>query len=327
MTPKRASGGQKKGSVGKATLGRLLGALIVVSFGLGVLGVLSSAGDASRSWMTGWPHATPTPAGQAPQGEPPPDPTSTPSPTPQPTALKLGTCQCTDYVYSQRLDIEEGMGQARAWLASARARRLPYDQVPQVGDIAVFLNGVYGFSAEYGHVAIVTEVNEDRTRFNIAGWDGLKADCALETYPDLLVNSNTYFIHYKDIRHRLKRQSRPLVSRVEIAVSPQPPAPSDGTMRVFVLVFPDRDYRAARLLIDDRVVHETSAARFSFEWKATPCDVGSHRLRVEVANGNYHDWSLPEGGEMDVLLKDPATAKASVPEHSPEGEPPQTCPS
>ncbi|HKZ54591.1 MAG TPA: CHAP domain-containing protein [Anaerolineales bacterium] len=112
-------------------------------------------------------------------------------------AERLGNCQCTDYVYSRRADLPQSMGMAKNWLASARVLRLPYDQVPQVGDVVVFLQGEYGFSAEYGHVAIVIWVNESRDRFDIAGWDGLKADCVLEIYHSLAVTDNTFFIHRK----------------------------------------------------------------------------------------------------------------------------------
>jgi hypothetical protein len=108
---------------------------------------------------------------------------------------RVNGCQCTDYVYNQRPDIPEGMGHAKDWLYSARLQRLPYDQVPQVGDVAVILNGDFGFSAEFGHVAIVTEVNDARDRFSIAGWDGMKDDCVLQIVYDLPVTYNTFFIH------------------------------------------------------------------------------------------------------------------------------------
>jgi surface antigen len=108
---------------------------------------------------------------------------------------RVGSCQCTDYVYSQRPDIPAGMGHARDWLYSARVHRLPYDQVPQVGDVAVILNGEFGFNAQFGHVAMVIEVNDSRTSFSIAGWDGLKNNCLIEVFNDLPVTRNTYFIH------------------------------------------------------------------------------------------------------------------------------------
>ena len=104
-------------------------------------------------------------------------------------------CQCTDYVYNQRPDIPLGMGHAKDWLYSSRVNRLPYDQVPQVDDVAVFLHGEFGFNTQFGHVAIVTEVNEERTAFSIAGWDGFKNDCRLQTFENLPVTSNTFFIH------------------------------------------------------------------------------------------------------------------------------------
>jgi hypothetical protein len=108
---------------------------------------------------------------------------------------RVDGCQCTDYIYLQRADIPLGMGHAKSWLYSARVHKLPYDQVPQVGDVAVILNGEYGFSAEFGHVAMVTDVSQDRTTFSIEGWDGFKNDCRQQTFQDLKVTYNTYFIH------------------------------------------------------------------------------------------------------------------------------------
>jgi len=109
-------------------------------------------------------------------------------------------CQCTDYVYNQRPDIPLSMGHAKQWIQSARALRLPYDQVPQVNDVAVIINGEFGFSEEFGHVAMVTSVNEEHSRFTIAGWDGLEDDCALHTYADLPITVNTFFIHQRHPR-------------------------------------------------------------------------------------------------------------------------------
>jgi hypothetical protein len=114
-------------------------------------------------------------------------------------SASVNACQCTDFVYLHRPDIPHLMGHAKDWLSSARSQRFPYDQVPQVGDVAVILHGEYGFSAEYGHVAIVIQVNEARDRFGFAGWDGLKADCQVEVYLDLPVSDNTFFIHRKEI--------------------------------------------------------------------------------------------------------------------------------
>ncbi|NIM95518.1 MAG: CHAP domain-containing protein [Anaerolineales bacterium] len=110
---------------------------------------------------------------------------------------RVDGCQCTDFVYSQRTDIPDGMGHARSWLASARYFRLPYDRIPQLGDVVVILNGQFGFSSFYGHVAIVIGVNETRDRFSIAGWDGMKNDCNLEIHLDFPVTTNTFFIHRK----------------------------------------------------------------------------------------------------------------------------------
>jgi surface antigen len=114
---------------------------------------------------------------------------------------RVDSCQCTDYVYNQRPDIPTGMGHAKDWLYSARVYRLPYDQVPQVGDVAVILQGEFGFNAQFGHVAMVIEVNESRTTFSIAGWDGFKNDCRVEIFQDLPVTQNTYFIHQKIDTH------------------------------------------------------------------------------------------------------------------------------
>jgi hypothetical protein len=94
------------------------------------------------------------------------------------------------------------MGHARDWLHAARLHRFPYDQIPQVGDVAVILNGAFGFSAEYGHVAIVIAVSPARGRFSIAGWDGLTGDCQMQVYRDLPVTRDTYFIHFKDLSQR-----------------------------------------------------------------------------------------------------------------------------
>ena len=108
---------------------------------------------------------------------------------------RVDGCQCTDYVYSQRPDIPAWMGHAKDWLYSARVYRLPYDQVPQVDDVAVILNGEFGFSAEFGHVAMVIDVNEERDAFSIAGWNGFLNDCRLQVFLDLPVTNNTFFIH------------------------------------------------------------------------------------------------------------------------------------
>ncbi len=107
-------------------------------------------------------------------------------------------CQCTQYVYRQRPDLPKGMGDAKDWLKSARYFRLPYNQVPQIGDVAVILNGEFGFSKGNGHVAIVIGVNAAHDRFDIAGWNGLKSNCLLEINTNLPVTPNTVFIHRHD---------------------------------------------------------------------------------------------------------------------------------
>jgi len=103
-------------------------------------------------------------------------------------------CQCTDYVYRQRDDIKTGMGHARDWIYSAHSRSLPVSEVPRTGDVVVIINGEHGFNAEFGHVAMVIGVNRDHTRFDIAGWDGLKNNCTVEIYTNLTVTNNTVFI-------------------------------------------------------------------------------------------------------------------------------------
>jgi len=110
---------------------------------------------------------------------------------------RIDGCQCTDFVYGVRLDIPTGMGHARDWLYSARVHRFPYDRIPQIGDVVVILNGAFGFSAFYGHVAIVIEVSENRDRFSLAGWNGFMSNCEVEIMSDLPVTYNTYFIHSK----------------------------------------------------------------------------------------------------------------------------------
>lgn len=120
------------------------------------------------------------------------------SPEPASAEYPLNGCQCTDFVYQMRSDIPPGMGHARDWLYSARVHRFAYDRVPQVGDVAVILNGQFGFSWYFGHVAIVVDVDESREHFSFAGWDGYKANCQVEVYTDFPVTYNTYFIHRKD---------------------------------------------------------------------------------------------------------------------------------
>jgi surface antigen len=117
-----------------------------------------------------------------------------------PAAYPLNGCQCTDFVYNLRSDIPSGMGHARDWLYSARVNRFPYDRIPQVGDVVVILNGQFGFSYLFGHVAIVVDVDETREHFSFAGWDGFKANCQVEIYTNFPVTYNTYFIHRKDAR-------------------------------------------------------------------------------------------------------------------------------
>ena len=62
----------------------------------------------------------------------------------------------------------------------------------------MILNGAFGFSWYYGHVAIVIDVSENRDRFSLAGWNGFKGNCEVEIVSDLPVTYNTYFIHPKE---------------------------------------------------------------------------------------------------------------------------------
>jgi hypothetical protein len=119
-------------------------------------------------------------------------------PEPARAEYPLNGCQCTDFVYQMRSDIPSGMGHARDWLYSARVHRFAYDRIPQVGDIVVIVNGEFGFSWFFGHVAIVVDVDEAREHFSFAGWDGFKANCQVEVYTDFPVTYYTYFIHRKD---------------------------------------------------------------------------------------------------------------------------------
>jgi hypothetical protein len=128
---------------------------------------------------------------------------------------RVDGCQCTDYVYRERADIPLGMGHAKDWLRSARYHRLPYDKIPQVGDVAVILNGEFGFSEEYGHVAIVIQVSQDRQRFGIEGWDGLKDDCHLERHLHLPVTANTFFIHRREPPEPKQPLEVPQLARLE----------------------------------------------------------------------------------------------------------------
>lgn len=105
------------------------------------------------------------------------------------------SCQCTDYAYRQRSDLPGQMGHARDWVKTASDHALPVDHTPQIGDVAVILNGEHGFNREFGHVAIVIGVNRDHTLFDIAGYDGIRNNCMVEIYTRLPVTANIFFIH------------------------------------------------------------------------------------------------------------------------------------
>jgi surface antigen len=83
--------------------------------------------------------------------------------------------QCTWYAAQQRPDIGgRVMGNASAWLYSARAAGLATGSRPQVGAIVVYQPGAQG-AAWTGHVAYVTSVAPNGVNFtisemNYAGW-------------------------------------------------------------------------------------------------------------------------------------------------------------
>lgn len=217
----------------------------------------------------------------------------------------LGSCQCTDYVYSQRPDIARGMGNARDWITSASNRRYPYDQVPEVGDVAVFLNGSHGFSVEFGHVAMVTWVSNDHTRYNIAGWDGLKADCVLQSYSNLTVKPDDWFIHRVNGNTSIPPPSQ-TSSTGEIEFSPVSPVQAGQTVQVTAKIQAGTNFRAARLLIDYQVVGESSATQFSYAWNTIGFLPSVHNIRLEIASKDDANWVHPYYYETTYLLREAA---------------------
>ena len=219
----------------------------------------------------------------------------------------LGSCQCTDYVYSQRPDIAPGMGDARDWINSAAKRGYPYDQIPQVGDVAVFLNGSHGFSAEFGHVAMVTWVSDDHTRYNIAGWDGLKADCVLQSYSNLMIRPDDWFIHKVQGNTSSPPPPPPAqTSTGQINFDPIAPAQAGQTVQITVKIQPGSDFRAARLLIDYQVVSESSATQFSYSWNTAGFLPSVHNIRLEIASTDDTNWVRPYYYETTYLLQEAA---------------------
>ncbi len=228
---------------------------------------------------------------------------------PEPTSAQTpssGSCQCTDYVYSQRPDIKRGMGTARNWISSAAERHYSYDQTPQVGDVAVFLNGSHGFSAEYGHVAMVTWVDDAHSRYNISGWDGLRADCILRSYSNLSVNSDDWFIHKPGTPSPPPPPGPSEPSTGQITFDPLSAVQVGQTVLVTAKIKPAGDFRAARLLIDYHVVSESSATQFSYSWDTTGFAPSVHSVRLEMASSDDTGWAHPSSYETSYLLREAA---------------------
>jgi surface antigen len=79
-----------------------------------------------------------------------------------------------------------GVGNANQWPGNARRAGIPVDRAPQVGDVAVSMEGYYG------HVMYVERVNSDGTiyvsQYNY-GWSG--------EYSEMTISSaNLWFIHF-----------------------------------------------------------------------------------------------------------------------------------
>lgn len=71
--------------------------------------------------------------------------------------------ECTEYVARLRPDLpyfEGRAGDAKNWLAAARAELIPVGAVPVAGAVAVFKPGQFG-AGKYGHVAYVEAVDGD----------------------------------------------------------------------------------------------------------------------------------------------------------------------
>ena len=85
--------------------------------------------------------------------------------------------QCTWYAYARRhqlgLPAASYFGNGGQWAASARSLGYSVDNLPKVGDIAVFYPGQHGADGYYGHVAIVEAVHADGSvtisESNVAG--------------------------------------------------------------------------------------------------------------------------------------------------------------
>ena len=227
----------------------------------------------------------------------------------QAASTSIGDCQCTDYVYSQRPDIPRGpipMGNANNWVNSARNRGYSYDQTPSVGDVVVFLNGVYKTSLELGHVAMVTWVNSSHTQFNAVGWDGLIRNCALSPMNLLSVNSNTWFIHSTNSNpiQNPPQPPAPQPSSGNLSFNPVSPVQVGQIVTISVTINPGNDFRAARLLIDYHVLSESSATTFSYSWNTSGLLPSVHNIRLEIASRNDTNWAYPNSYETTYLLRE-----------------------
>jgi hypothetical protein len=237
----------------------------------------------------------------------------------QAATSSFSSCQCTDYVYSQRPDIARGMGNAKQWISSAANRGYTYDQIPQVGDVAVFLNGAHGFDATYGHVAMVTWVNDTHTSYNIAGWDGLKADCVLQSYSNLSITPNDWFIHKQGANPPpaapppAQPPLSPRPSNGQVQFSPVSPAQAGQTVTITAAIQAGTNFRAARLLIDYQVASESSATQFSYSWNTTGFLPSVHNIRLEMTTTDDPSWAQPSYYETTYLLREASPPPNSAP--------------
>jgi len=221
--------------------------------------------------------------------------------TAQAFATETG-CQCTDYVYRQRPDLDRGMGDARKWITSASSRRIPWSHTPYVGDVAVFQPRIHGAGSD-GHVAMVTWVNGDRSRFSVAEWNFSNGVCVTTYRSNLAVVDGVDFIHEKGFQSAPVPRPAPSSSRGEITVSPTSPARIGDEVKISARVYPGEDFRAARLLIDRQVFYETGATEFSYHWNTSDYSTGVHSIRLEIAARDDTSWSRPNVQETNYILE------------------------
>jgi surface antigen len=91
--------------------------------------------------------------------------------------------QCTWYVARKRPDLPyfpDAAGDAKNWVAAARARGIPTGRRPAVGAVAVFQPGQYG-AGFYGHVAYVTAVKGQKITVTEANYGSRRAGSARTT--------------------------------------------------------------------------------------------------------------------------------------------------